>query len=367
MDPKTNYREKQSPHSDNGQEENFSSSNGKNTSDDNNVTGKKGKPTKKDRGMPIDYSLYQAFWSLQSDFSNPNCIQVADFLKKLWIVWAALESAHKDNTTNNNNNTNNIPKLSNTTDTTVASSSIGNSSFSTMPATPKYLTSSSLLPFQLATTEFRVHLVTQFLIVGSHLSSESPPLAQTLSTLQQRAKKLLEVDAPEHLRVLESIILKRELHWRTWKKSQKCSPAAFAPRYKKETATAAPSAKGDENKAKRPRLTVHPLSSIKQEEEDPETSFEFMDRAKLARTSKRMIDKIPSLEVHLQHYVDALDPDAGIDDEYHPKNDRAYCWQAMRLFSRHHLDRLHLVNCSGGGDFERLTRHVYLDKGIEIP
>jgi THO complex subunit 1 len=92
-----------------------------------------------------------------------------------------------------------------------------------------------------------------------------------------------------------------------------------------------------------------------------------MDRAKLARTSKRMIDKIPSLEVHLQHYVDALDPDAGIDDEYHPKNDRAYCWQAMRLFSRHHLDRLHLVNCSGGGDFERLTRHVYLDKGIEIP
>jgi THO complex subunit 1 len=328
-----------------------------------NATGKKGKHSKKDDGTAIDYSLYQAFWSLQSDFSNPNRIQVADFLKKLRIVLAALESAHKSNSSSNSGIK--LSKTSGTKPAAGASSCIDNSSFSTMSATPKYLTSSSLLPLQLATTEFRVHLVTQFLIVGTHLSSESPPLAQTLSTLQQRAKKLLEVDAPEHLRVLESIILKRELHWRTWKKSQKCNPAAFAPRYKKDAAVL--SSKGDEKKAKRPRLMDPLLSSTKQQEENPDFSFEFMDRAELARTSKRMTDKIPSLHVHLQPYVDALDPDAGIDDEYHPKNDRVYCWQAMRLFSRHHLDRLHLVNCSGGGDFERLCRHVYLDKGIEIP
>ena len=305
----------------------------------------------------VDYNLYQAFWSLQQNFSNPNSIQVADFIKKLRIVMAALESTHKNKSEGDSK-----PRSG------VCDKIREASSASIMPETPKYLTLSSLLPLQLSSTEFRVHVITQFLIVATHLSAESPPLAHALSGLLNRAKKLLEADSPEHLRVLESIVLKRELHWRMWKKTQKCTPTAFAPKYGKKKEMTSSAAEGnavDSPSPKRRRLMDAPLKSTKHEDES--SIFEPMGREELQRASKAMVAKIPSLEDHLEAYVEALDPDAGIEDEYHPKNNRIYCWQAMRLFSRQHLDQIHLVDCKAGGDFERLTRQVYKEKGREIP
>ena len=35
--------------------------------------------------------------------------------------------------------------------------------------------------------------------------------------------------------------------------------------------------------------------------------------------------------------MDCEDPDAGIEDEYHPKHDTMYCWRARRLLANHKL------------------------------
>lgn len=279
-----------------------------------------------------EYSLYQAFWSLQKEFSNPNTIQVADFLKKMRIVLAALESTHK---ATNATSEDSLPPPP-------------------CPTTPKYLTSSSLLPLQLATPDFRIHVLTQFLIVASHLSSESPPLANALSTLQLRAKQLLRKDQEEHLQILEAI-LQREQHWRAWKKT-KCKDSAFAPQYSKDEETP---------KKKRRMLLDGPLGDDEDQDHQQGHDFTLMDADELATISKSMVEAVPTLDQHLESYVDALDPDAGIEAEYHPKNDPIFSWRAMRLYTKHQLPLLHM--CSKSGDFERMTRKYYQGKGKEIP
>lgn len=154
--------------------------------------------------QPLDYNLYQAFWSLQTDFSNPNRIQIASFIQKIKKVLEAMESA-----------------ASRVRDSSTPS-----------PTCIKYMTASSLLPTQLATPKFRSSVNSQFLIIASHLSSESAALAKALSPLMTRAKKLLKSDQPELFRVLwDSILESREGQWRQWKKNK--SPAsAFAPKQK---------------------------------------------------------------------------------------------------------------------------------------
>ncbi|KAL3934475.1 MAG: hypothetical protein SGARI_003364, partial [Bacillariaceae sp.] len=113
-------------------------------------------PSSLSAAAEVEYCLYEAFWSLQSDFANPNRIQVADFTKKLRLVLTALESAASTKSTASKGDVSSI--------------------------TQKYLTSSALLPNQLNDPGFRSSVLTQFLIVASHLSSESPPLKNALST-----------------------------------------------------------------------------------------------------------------------------------------------------------------------------------------
>ena len=41
--------------------------------------------------------------------------------------------------------------------------------------------------------------------------------------------------------------------------------------------------------------------------------------------------KAPTLLEHMDQYLEAEDPDNGIEDAYHPKHEKAYCWRATRL------------------------------------
>ena len=64
--------------------------------------------------------------------------------------------------------------------------------------------------------------------------------------------------------------------------------------------------------------------------------------------------------------MDALNPDAGIEDEYHPKHASNFCWQALRLLGRHHLNHFGLIRkCDG--DFERMVRIIYKERNVHIP
>ena len=43
------------------------------------------------------------------------------------------------------------------------------------------------------------------------------------------------------------------------------------------------------------------------------------------------VETKPDAREFLQPYVDAMDPEAGIEEEYHPKNDSVYMWRAGRV------------------------------------
>ena len=276
----------------------------------------------------MNYKLYESFWSLQADFANPNQIQVGAFMKKLKTVFDALESAASIRT-----------------------------DWSATPTcnSVKYLTASSLLPTQLASPEFRSAVVSQFLILSLHLSSESPVLANALTPLLTRAKKLLQSDNPECYHLLcDSVLSHRENAWRRWKKD-KCPTAAFAPKQKPKVVAASPKTKGN------PMMN----GALGDSEAAAENEYESFRSEELLKGSQELKKALPTLEEYLEPYVEALDPESGIEAEYHPGNDPLYAWRAMRLYARHQLPLL--KHCRKPTDLERITRIWYSSQGKEIP
>mmetsp|Transcript_17174 Transcript_17174/g.59242 ORF Transcript_17174/g.59242 Transcript_17174/m.59242 type:complete len:101 (+) Transcript_17174:5931-6233(+) len=51
----------------------------------------------------------------------------------------------------------------------------------------------------------------------------------------------------------------------------------------------------------------------------------------------RLADAVPSIEAFLEAYEIAEDPENSIEEEYHPKHDKVYCWRALRLVVANHL------------------------------
>jgi len=314
----------------------------------------------------VEYNIYEAFWSLQKDFANPTKIQVGEFINKLRLILAAMESA---------------------TASAVAPS--GGYEVSQMvvsrtlcPKQAKYLTSSALLPSQMTDTSFRSSVLTQFLIVASHLGAESPPLKDALAGLLGRARKLLQNDNPHLHRILWESILEngREDDWRQWKK-QKCLAKVFAPNSKRKkcldlgTTTEDNGDVGDCIKIspkKRRRLLDHPSGNILDNEQETSdglytsSSYTFIGRNNLMTISKDLNQMIPTLEQHLEPYVEALDPESGIEDEYHPKNNSLFTWRAMRLYAKHQLPLM--SRCRKPADLEKITREWYRNlHGKDIP
>ena len=91
-----------------------------------------------------------------------------------------------------------------------------------------------------------------------------------------------------------------------------------------------------------------------------------MDNDDLIAVSKDRHTKLPTLDEHLEPYVEALDPESGIEDEYHPKNDSLFTWRAMRLYTKHQLPLM--SQCRQPADLEKITREWYRQShGTSIP
>jgi len=316
----------------------------------------------------VEYNIYEAFWSLQKDFANPTKIQVGEFINKLRLILAAMESA--------------------TASASVVAPSGGYeelqmvASRTLCPKQAKYLTSSALLPSQMTDPSFRSSVLTQFLIVASHLGAESPPLKDALAGLLGRARKLLQNDNPHLHKILWESILEngREDDWRQWKK-QKCLAKVFAPNSRRKkcldlsTTTDDSSVVGDfingSPKKKRRSLDHRSGNILDNEQETSDglyssSSYKFIDRNNLIMISKDLNKVIPTLEQHLESYVEALDPESGIEDDYHPKNNSLFTWRAMRLYAKHQLPLM--SQCRKPADLEKITREWYRKlHGKDIP
>ncbi|GAX09454.1 THO complex subunit 1 [Fistulifera solaris] len=284
-----------------------------------------------EHGAITDYSFYESFWKLQHDFHNPNAIAVADFLRRLQTFFSALESHKPDNLADKSDASRN---------------------------TRKYLTSSRLLVTQLRDIDFRLHVLTQFLITAHHLTNQVDSLTSRLSEHLIKAKRLMKnmgTQAAYHLKIIESILETLEPQWRRWKQN-KCKPDLDIPRQnitgqkRKHISQATPDESADLITTK-----SHAHYSVAEVQMD------------LTKLSRKMRSVVPSVENHLEDYVEALDPDSGIEAEYHPKNESLFSWRALRLLSDQHVGR-QFGKIGPNGDFEVAVRDIYKEeKNVEIP
>jgi THO complex subunit 1 len=264
-----------------------------------------------------DDTFYHTFWSLQQDFANPyQLTSFGSFVAKYQKVLSELE----------------------------ARSSAKEDSISTNSI--HFLTSRRLLTAQMgSSSDLVLHVLTQFRIIQAFLATQSPQLATALEPLSKRNQLLLHKLAPQHAGWLDHLMDHSEVLWRNWKKNR-CQPPLTMPTRKTRELT---TENGIPSPTSRDELDfLKPLS---------------LDS--LMQVSQEIKAAVPSLEQLLEQYVEALDPEAGIEEEYSPKRDKLLGWQALRLLSEKHLAVFSSVQSNG--DFENLVRRVYQQKGHTIP
>ena len=225
----------------------------------------------------------------------------------------------------------------------------------------KYLTSSQLLRLQLRDPSLRCHFLTQILIVFSYLIHSKEVDASErdqLVILKRRVEDSLALIPPsglEQLQLLLNLFDKSERFWRQWKED-KCKSfekySAFVP----PTVSHKPSGKRKQG------------ASAQVATGDGQYVYEEL-------RWRGDLNSLPHDTAQLWHnkqdffveYVEACDPENGIEAEYHPKNDPLFCWRALRILSADNLDLFGLVDTKTG-DFEKVVRVVWeKEMGISIP
>jgi THO complex subunit 1 len=282
--------------------------------------------------QPLNYSFYKSFWSLQQDFASSAIQDLSSFISRLKALLDMLET-RKPNEAG-----------------AAISTQDANESLPLLTLASKYLVSSRLLPIQLVDPQFRICVLSQFLIVAHNLALEAPSVGAQLALLQQRAKNLLPLD---YGNMLNTILNTSELQWRQWKKD-KCPDL--------ETNVEAIMAVAQSMSRKRRLDDANGSTSSSKK-----SAYTHIDlREDLHSICRNMKQLVPSVDDHLEEYVEALDPDSGIEAEYHPKSSAFFNWQALRLMSYQNLgdfDRLY-----PNGDYEAMVRHVWQrDKNVIIP
>jgi len=82
-------------------------------------------------------------------------------------------------------------------------------------------------------------------------------------------------------------------------------------------------------------LSHYSVATVSQIRWVPATSCDLVTMNELATISCTMLrSAVPSLQSFLEEYVEALDPEAGIDEEYSPKQDKLlgndYSWRVLK-------------------------------------
>ena len=81
----------------------------------------------------------------------------------------------------------------------------------------------------------------------------------------------------------------------------------------------------------------------------------------LGDIAKRQQELMPGLQDYLQPVYEQADPEAGIEEEYKVKNDKAFCWKAFRLIAKKNVGLLSKVSAQGGS-LESAVKHLFENK-----
>ncbi|KAL8061851.1 hypothetical protein ABFX02_02G109900 [Erythranthe guttata] len=272
-------------------------------------------------GSSIDFNFYKTIWSLQEFFSNPGSLTPAltkwqKFSSSLTVVLNTFEAQ----------------PLSDEEGSAINLEDEG-SNFSI-----KYLTSSNLMGLELKDPSFRRHVLVQCLILFDYLKAPgkndkdmpSDTLKEEIKTCEERAKKLLEMMPPKGKEFLRSIehILERERNWVWWKRDG-CPPFEKQPIEKKLAQ--------ETGRKRRPRWRMgnKELSQL----------WKWADQNPNALTDPERVGT-PAIMDYWKPLAEDMDESAGIEEEYHHKNNRVYCWKGLRFSARQDLE-----------GFSRFTEH----------
>ncbi|GMN55569.1 hypothetical protein TIFTF001_024696 [Ficus carica] len=203
----------------------------------------------------------------------------------------------------------------------------------------KYLTSSKLMSLELKDPSFRRHILVQCLILFDYLKAPGKnekdlPSESMVSVVvmnvgkdeiksyEEHAKKLLEMTPPKGKDFLNKVehILEREKNWVWWKRDG-CPPFEKQPIEKKVVQDGA--------KKRRPRWRMgnKELSQL----------WKWADQNPNALSDPQRV-RTPSITEYWKPLAEDMDPAAGIEADYHHKNNRVYCWKGLRFSARQDLD-----------------------------
>lgn len=272
-------------------------------------------------GISIDLNFYKTLWSLQEYFSNPASLSVTPskwhkFNSSLTTVLSTFEAQPLSDDEGNAINL----------EDEAANFSI------------KYLTSPKLMGLELKDPNFRRHILVQCLILFDYLKAPgkndkdlpSETMKEEIKNCEERVKKLLDVTPPRGKEFLRSIehILERERNWVWWKRDG-CPPFEKQPLEKKLIQ--------DGVKKRRPRwrLGNKELSQL----------WKWADQNPNALTDPQRV-RTPAISEYWKPLAEDMDESAGIEAEYHHKNNRVYCWKGLRFSARQDLE-----------GFSRFTEH----------
>ncbi|THU43801.1 hypothetical protein C4D60_Mb02t00620 [Musa balbisiana] len=171
---------------------------------------------------------------------------------------------------------------------------------------------------------FRRHILLQCLILFDFLKTPgkndkdgpSESMKEEIKSCEERVKKLLEVIPPKGKEFLQSIehILEREKNWVWWKRDG-CPAFEKQPLLRERLAMM------------EPRNGNKELSQL----------WKWAEQNPNALTDPQRV-RMPSVTEYWKPLGEDMDVSAGIEAEYHHKNNRVYCWKGLRFSARQDLE-----------------------------
>ncbi|XP_078543574.1 THO complex subunit 1 isoform X1 [Lissotriton helveticus] len=275
--------------------------------------------------IPIDYNLYRKFWSLQDFFRNP--VQCYDknswkvFLKYSEEVLAVFKSYKLDDTQASRKK---LEELRAGGDHVYFA---------------KFLTSEKLMDLQLSDSNFRRHILLQYLILFQYLKGQVKFKSSTFVLQDEQSLWIEETTKLLHQLIAETPpagdkflkmiqhILSTEENWNSWK-NEGC------PGFVKERP---PDSKLTKHLRKRPApedfLGKGPNKKILMGNEELTRLWNLCpDNMEACKLETR--EFMPALEEFFEEAIEQADPESMVESEYKVVKNSNYGWRALRLLAR---------------------------------
>ncbi|XP_054841206.1 THO complex subunit 1 isoform X2 [Eublepharis macularius] len=276
--------------------------------------------------IPIDYNLYRKFWSLQDYFRNPvQCyekISWKTFLKYSEEVLAVFKSYKLDDTQASRKK---LEELKTGGEHVYFA---------------KFLTSEKLMDLQLSDSNFRRHILLQYLILFQYLKGQvkfkssnyvlTDEQSLWIEDTTKLVYQLLSENPPDGERFSKMVehILNTEENWNSWK-NEGC------PSFVKERLGDSKQIRPFVRKRPAPEdfLGKGPNKKILMGNEELTRLWNLCpDNMEACKSESR--EYMPTLEEFFEEAIEQAVPENMVENEYKAVNNSNYGWRALRLLAR---------------------------------